>query len=349
MFDGSAATYVDCGDIEELDGVSAYSMGGWFNLTQWVQWRKMLTKDAKIGIITQDNNTTGKIQACQRNPEGNMRGDGETLLRLNEWHHVYTTFDGTRADNKSRLKLYVDGVEVELQFFMDIPETTSPDLQNFWIGGYTNNSITGRVDEVQVWDRTITKKEIQHLYLNTVPYWSSVEGTVTADGDGAANASVSLGMFETVTDAEGAYNMEVPATRYNARCNLNGFDPVFIENFKVQADEPYLLDFNYTTVGSEDDTFTPAVYALKGNYPNPFNPSTTISYSIAGDVEVELTVFNLKGQKIKTLVKQKQSAGKHVVTWLGRDDSNKTVSSGIYFYKLKASNYTEMKKMILMK
>jgi len=84
-------------------------------------------------------------------------------------------------------------------------------------------------------------------------------------------------------------------------------------------------------------------------YPNPFNPTTTISFSIPEDNEIELTVFNIKGQKVKTLLSDQLSAGQHSVVWDGRDDSNKTVGSGIYFYKLKTDNLAKTKKMILMK
>ncbi len=87
------------------------------------------------------------------------------------------------------------------------------------------------------------------------------------------------------------------------------------------------------------------------NFPNPFNPSTTISFSLtAKDAKnTKLEIYNLKGQKVKTLVNEELSAGKHSVVWNGTDDSDKSVSSGIYFYKMRAGSYTSTKKMILMK
>ncbi len=93
----------------------------------------------------------------------------------------------------------------------------------------------------------------------------------------------------------------------------------------------------------------PKVTTIYQNYPNPFNPTTTINYQLPENCKVELTVYNLKGQKVKTLVKDNLESGNHTVLWNGRDDKGKSVSSGIYFYKLKTDNHEETKKMILMK
>ena len=99
--------------------------------------------------------------------------------------------------------------------------------------------------------------------------------------------------------------------------------------------------------GIEDDLtvgVTPLTYDLAQNYPNPFNPSTTIAYQLAGVEDVSLEVFNVLGQKVATLVRQKQSAGKYQVNFDARD-----LSSGIYFYRLQAGKYVKVHKMILMK
>jgi hypothetical protein len=85
------------------------------------------------------------------------------------------------------------------------------------------------------------------------------------------------------------------------------------------------------------------------NHPNPFNPTTTINYSLKQNSKVSLTIYNIKGQKVKTLVSDKLSAGQHSVVWVGEDDSGNSVSSGIYFYKLKTGDFMETKKCLLLK
>jgi hypothetical protein len=88
---------------------------------------------------------------------------------------------------------------------------------------------------------------------------------------------------------------------------------------------------------------------LSQNYPNPFNPITTINYSITEEGTVELTVYNIKGQKVKTLVNERKEAGQHSIVWNGKDNTNKTVSSGIYFYSLSTGKKNMKKKMLLLK
>jgi photosystem II stability/assembly factor-like uncharacterized protein len=89
---------------------------------------------------------------------------------------------------------------------------------------------------------------------------------------------------------------------------------------------------------------------LQNNYPNPFNPETAISFSTTESTEqTELIVYNMKGQKVKQLISEQLSAGQHSTVWNGTDDNGKSVSNGVYFYKMKSGNYQETKKMILLK
>jgi parallel beta-helix repeat protein len=88
----------------------------------------------------------------------------------------------------------------------------------------------------------------------------------------------------------------------------------------------------------------PAIYRLEQNYPNPFNPSTTIRYALPTSTQVKLTVYDLLGREIAILVDEKQSAGWNEVQW-----NAGSFSSGIYFYKLFAGNFVELKKMMYMK
>jgi hypothetical protein len=94
----------------------------------------------------------------------------------------------------------------------------------------------------------------------------------------------------------------------------------------------------------------PEQYALGNNYPNPFNPATTIKYALPEAGFVKLEIYNVVGQVVRTLVAGQQNAGRYVVQWDASDDSGRSLSSGIYFYRLQAGDeFLEVKKMLLLK
>jgi flagellar hook assembly protein FlgD len=100
--------------------------------------------------------------------------------------------------------------------------------------------------------------------------------------------------------------------------------------------------------------FIPETFSLKQNYPNPFNPTTSIEFSLPVAADVELVVFNILGQQVASLINGQRAAGNHSVLWNANDSKGMKLSSGIYFYMLKASGidgneFQEIKKMVLLK
>ncbi len=93
----------------------------------------------------------------------------------------------------------------------------------------------------------------------------------------------------------------------------------------------------------------PETYSISQNYPNPFNPVTNIEFSLPITSFVKIELFNILGAKIKTLVNEKLSAGDKIVSWDGTDNNKKRVTSGIYFYKLSVDDFSDTKKMVLLK
>ncbi len=106
------------------------------------------------------------------------------------------------------------------------------------------------------------------------------------------------------------------------------------------------------TVTEDDPNQIPDIQMmteLGANFPNPFNPSTAIAFSLEKSSKVTIDIYNLKGQHIKTLLHQQMNEGSHIVQWNGKDENGKPAGSGIYFYKMKAGDYTSTRKMLLMK
>jgi len=168
-----------------------------------------------------------------------------------------------------------------------------------------------------------------YVFFRNGNIWSEQAKITASDGDDGDNFGVSVSL-----DADyaliGAY-----------RDSDNG----------AESGSAYIFNNDHTNV--EDAIELDKFGFLAQNYPNPFNPTTTISFSLTTeDAEnVELFIYNLKGQKVKNLTNSltHQPTNRYSVTWNGTDDNNHPVSSGIYFYKLRVGNEEQLKKMILLR
>ncbi len=101
--------------------------------------------------------------------------------------------------------------------------------------------------------------------------------------------------------------------------------------------------------GAIDNDLLPVSFALHQNYPNPFNPITTITYDIAEETFVNVSIYNLMGQKVRTLVSAKQIQGQYFVQWDARNDHGGALPTGVYIYRIDAGSFTDVRKLVLMK
>jgi hypothetical protein len=121
-------------------------------------------------------------------------------------------------------------------------------------------------------------------------------------------------------------------------------------NYKLMPrGEDDVIGHIVTNVDRRADSGLPDRFVLYANYPNPFNPSTTIRFELPKNVPVQLTIHNLLGQRIRTLVDATKAPGAYSVMWDGRDSAGVPVASGVYFYRLKAGSFVETKKMLMVK
>jgi hypothetical protein len=111
------------------------------------------------------------------------------------------------------------------------------------------------------------------------------------------------------------------------------------------------VDFNVSTAVEDEEEIAqrPAEFELYQNYPNPFNPETEIKYALNKAGHVSLQIYNVLGEKVKTLLDRYQPAGFYQINWDGKNDNGKPLSSGIYLYKLEVNGFSEAKKMLLLK
>jgi len=158
---------------------------------------------------------------------------------------------------------------------------------------------------------------------------------------------------EAATGANGEYSIlsVVPGT-YTVRVTFTQDGEQTWDRtapFVVPTDGTTLEIIVAHALTGEDIVELPTVTVLKANYPNPFNPSTTIAFDMAQAGNVSIEVYNIKGQKVKTLVDGDYGVGRHSVVWNGDDASGRNVGSGIYFYRMTTSGYSSIQKMLLMK
>jgi len=125
----------------------------------------------------------------------------------------------------------------------------------------------------------------------------------------------------------------------------DGIDTLFAGG---EDDSIRYFTFSTTQLGV-DPMHLPQEYSLKQNYPNPFNPSTMIKYQIAKSEIVNISIFDLNGNKISNILNQHSRAGKGSVSWNGKNKMGQNVSGGIYLYTIETPSFSKTKKMILLK
>jgi hypothetical protein len=99
----------------------------------------------------------------------------------------------------------------------------------------------------------------------------------------------------------------------------------------------------------DDPNRLPSTYALNQNFPNPFNPTTTIRFALPTSASVRINIYNVAGQLVRTGVNEPYAAGFHQYVWNGTDNNGNRVASGVYFYEMKAGGFREVKKMVMLK
>jgi hypothetical protein len=121
-----------------------------------------------------------------------------------------------------------------------------------------------------------------------------------------------------------------------------------IDTTKITGEDRILFIDRYEYLSTVSEGI-PTVFALHENYPNPFNPSTTLRFDLPEVSDMTLTIYNMLGQKVRTFDYQNTSAGYHSVTWHGTNDYGDPVGAGVYLYQLRANQYVKTRKMVLLK
>jgi hypothetical protein len=144
-------------------------------------------------------------------------------------------------------------------------------------------------------------------------------------------------------------NQEITISFISEEVGTFGGDIVITTNDTTNPELTIPVTVEVTNTGDNNNSVLPIVTQLNRNYPNPFNPETTISFDLKDNSYVNINIYNVKGQKVKTLVNENLNRGQHSVLWNGKDENQKNVSSGVYFYRMTTKDYSSTSKMLLIK
>lgn len=227
----------------------------------------------------------------------------------------------------------------------------------------------GEPEAVVVWEEMGSAEAIE-ADTGRFVYYSDIMACAATDGWASWTAPTNLTNTPEVDENEPSINSDVMDNMIHVaykRDNLPGSDYIlqgtemYADHYTsggnawvTRANPDELVDFVYHPVdlsvltSIDDNTYLPGEFRLAQNYPNPFNPTTMITYTVpTGDVT--LAVYNVLGQKVKTLVNESVAAGTYNEVWDGTNDAGNLVASGVYLYKLKSEAGVKVKKMLFQK
>jgi len=117
----------------------------------------------------------------------------------------------------------------------------------------------------------------------------------------------------------------------------------------TMSSDVWSVTLDASGVLSIDGELLPAKFALHQNFPNPFNPTTTLRYDLPRDSHVLITIYDIRGREVKTLVNENQGAGYRIMQWDATNDFGQPISAGMYIYAIQANDFRMVRKMILLK
>ena len=244
------------------------------------------------------------------------------ITNSNSWYRIV-------GGKKDYIDYYVGGREVSIEL-SNIKTPPGSSLPNYW--NYNYKSFLNYVQETLYGIRGIITDSITGLPLKAK---IQVSGKEIRDSTWVKSDSL-IGDYHRLVYA-GTYTLKFSAPNYHKRA---------ITNVYVQNDSATIVNVKLSPIATQigHKTLTPASYELYQNYPNPFNPVTTIRFDLPILSQTKLIVYNILGEEVSTLIDKKIRAGSYEVEWDGS-----SYPSGVYFYKLTAKEFSDIKKMVYIK
>jgi len=315
--------WVDFGDRESLDiGTEDFTISTWFRSASGGRQQMLLRKgkdnrtanEGRWVLKIHDNNVLKVVLNDDQNSSGTTFAvEGTTQVTDGLWHHVAAVFD-----RDAGLSVYLDGqIEISDSNLVDHSDNLFNVVDVFTgrsPAGLNSFYFDGEVDEMRVWNRARSESQILATMNDTLgtAYYATPDSGLIA--------------YWRFDEAEGTIAFDL--TENSNHGLLIG----------AEFSNPIL-------VGSQQGTaIKPESFVLEQNHPNPFNPQTTISYTLNTTGNVELAIYNTLGQHLATLTDQRQTAGSYSTTFKADN-----YPSGTYYYRLRLDGLTQTKGMILVR
>ncbi|MEE9431041.1 MAG: BACON domain-containing carbohydrate-binding protein [Melioribacteraceae bacterium] len=340
-------------NVESNSSSSSFSISSnvsW-QITEDVDWLSTGTTSGNGNsniLVTSDENTedisrTGIITISDGTISRNVTVNQEAQIEL-----VVTPLDSTVSYDEGSFNIYINSnsswnVDKNIEWISVSKSEGSDD--DILLANYTkNNSSEERNGFIYIYNTNLDTSTISIIQAG-LPVYSIVASVDSAE----AGTVIGFGNFllgDTVkVIATPKQGWEFISWKEDGTSISNEATYTFVAN----VERTLLATFHSNITNIEKLNVLPEDFSLSQNYPNPFNPTTTISFSIATNSNVKLDIFNSTGQLVKNLINQNLASGKYTSVWSGENNLGVKVNSGIYFYRITASNFTETKSMILMK
>jgi parallel beta-helix repeat protein len=378
----SALSFSDSVSYVEIANPDSFDLESDFTISAWVKTSSGGVIMSKTSGLDEPGPKTLWIPEGDEEEGGTVIFDigfvgaviGSIVVTDSIWHHIALTAEGP---GEFLVKLYVDGILDTEEYFEVAEYSTVGYKMLLGFDGRAPDEFPtyhGSMDEVSIWGRALNHDEI-HSIVNQPPessdqdlmgYWAMDEtsGMTCFDSSPKNNDGVISGSIDrTVSNVpyfpwmycqplagniSPGSEMDVTVT-FDAS-DLN--DVAFLADLVIQSNDPdnplTLIPVSLTVEPSAINTDqllgVPKDYKLSQNFPNPFNPNTIINYELPISNFVELTIYNLLGQKVATLINEHKKAGYHQIEW----DASE-FASGAYYFHLKTGNFQDVKKMVLLR
>ena len=261
-----------------------------------------------------------------------------SVFNENKFDNIYFTFDSTSSegyDTKDAIKL------VPLSKSARVAAMIINDNKTFKINSLPSNYDSTMIFPLQILSLGLDSvgnyigiKDSLSLSFNEINIPENINVYILDNISGYEHSIHDVEELSIITDSIGVIDLEsiTPVSRY-----LN------------YGNHRYFISFQNTMLSNNYNQLVPKSYQLFQNYPNPFNPETNIMYNLPKRQFVNITIYDMLGHEVRTLVNQIQEGGLNNIRWLGLNNNSEKLSSGVYLYSITTENFKKTKKMLLLK